>query len=194
MLTKEQKKTALMVVLILTIGLLVSFYKYYKQSRTSHYLSYTPPTKSVPSSNITILTHKKEKIMVHIAGAVRSPGLYNIPKGLRPIEAVKLAGGFLPQANLDKVNLAKTLKDGNRLFIPATKTSQKKSIASPSLININAATITDFETLPGIGKKTAASVIANREKVGAFQSIAELLGIKGIGPKKLKKITPFLTL
>lgn len=130
-------------------------------------------------------------ILVYISGAVKSPGLYELPKGTRVIDALKRAGGVYPNANLEKVNLAAVLKDGKKVHVIAKRQSKKTSIGT---VDINSASVSQLIAIPGIGNATAKRIIAYRKKVGKFKSIHDLQRVKGIGQSSLKKLSPYLRL
>mgnify|MGYP003336729960 FL=1 len=125
-----------------------------------------------------------------------------LPHQIRAVEAIQKAGGFLAEANPDKLNLAKKLKDGQRVLVPFKKTRSSK-VASKQLnpiqqsvgkLNINTASRHDLMKIKGIGPKTAQNILSLRQKKGKFTQLNELLTIKGIGEKKLKILSKFITL
>ncbi len=131
-------------------------------------------------------------VMVHVAGAVVQPGLVRIRAGARVNDAVLAAGGGVPGADLDRLNLAAKVVDGQRIAVgmigaPAPIESSgtgSTATADGELtgpININSASSTDLEELPGIGPSLAAAIIAEREKRGGFKSVGELQDVRGIG-------------
>jgi competence protein ComEA len=138
-------------------------------------------------------------VRVHVAGAVVNPGVYEIPVGMTVMEAIAYSGGLAPDANLDKVNLAKMVGSGQRVFVPFLKERQSRSRSSKSArilvqpIAINQVNRTELETIPGIGRKMAQEIIAYRQRHGRFQSEQELLQVKYIGKRMLEKIKPYIT-
>jgi competence protein ComEA len=138
-------------------------------------------------------------VRVHVAGAVVNPGVYEIPVGMTVMEAIAYSGGLAPDANLDKVNLAKMVGSGQRVFVPFLKETQARSRSSKSArilvqpIAINQVNRTELETIPGIGRKMAQEIIAYRQRHGRFQSEQELLQVKYIGKRMLEKIKPYIT-
>lgn len=154
------------------------------------------------------------KIKVHVKGAVRKPGVYEFNVGQRVEDAIKKAGGELPTADLEALNLAAFLKDGDEVFVPdkrvralesfseAMDISQKPSPSSRSKVRhmptgkipINTAAAEQLENLPGIGPALAHRIVEYRKKNGPFKSIDELLNVKGIGQKKLEALRPYVRL
>lgn len=172
-----------------------------------------PPEDSIPiASTVTTLslatspptTSLFSKITVHIAGAVKTPGVYQFHIGARINDGVVAAGGATAQADLNSVNLAMLLSEGEQIYIP--KRNEKPHIVvqprftNPSgsnkatdkplqiSININTATAIELEQLAGVGPSTAKAIIAFREKNGAFKTVEDLLNVRGIGPAKLSEI------
>ena len=150
---------------------------------------------------------KEQLITVYVSGAVARPGLYELPAGIRAQEAVEAAGGFTEAANQEKVNLAKKLKDGSQVNVPALKGSQKAitgtnasagtaSIGSQQkqagLVNINTANITELDSLPGVGEVTAQRIVEYRQQ-HSFTRIEDIMQVKGIGEAKFNKMKDRLT-
>ncbi|RAP34374.1 hypothetical protein DID77_01130, partial [Candidatus Marinamargulisbacteria bacterium SCGC AG-439-L15] len=115
MITKKQRKLIFILIIILLLSCIATTY-HLLLGNTSHFSSYSPPITTANAEIPTPPLHYT--ILVHVAGAVKQPGVYRIKPGLRALDILKLAGGTLPDANLDKVNLAKKAKDGQRLFVP----------------------------------------------------------------------------
>jgi competence protein ComEA len=132
------------------------------------------------------------KLVVHVVGAVRRPGLYRLPDRSRISDAVARAGGAKRSADLSAVNLAAPIADGVQVVVP-TKTSTGDapvtSAAAPSgPVHLNTATLEELDALPGVGPVTAQKIIDYREQHGAFGSIDELDAIPGIGPARLEQL------
>ncbi len=144
-------------------------------------------------------TEPSSSLFVHVAGAVREPGLYEFPAGARVADAIHTAGGALPKADVDALNLAEPLVDGAKVHV-VTKGEQPVASVSPtspqdrSAIALNSADQTQLETIPGIGPVTALAILEHREEVGGFESIEQLLDVDGIGPATLDEIRSYLTL
>jgi competence protein ComEA len=141
-------------------------------------------------------------LQVYMVGEVSQPGVYQLAPGSRVQDGIQMAGGFLPDANPQAINLAAFLEDGERVFVPKIIDSQasgneglpeKASTDYPILIDINTADQSALESLPEIGPATAQEIIAYRDKNGAFQSIEEIENVPGIGPKTFDKIKELIT-
>lgn len=141
------------------------------------------------------------EVVVHVAGAVRQPGLYHLPGGSRVADAITAAGGPAPRADLDRLNLAAKLVDGQRIPVsrvgeqplagpdPTTAatdapTSSSASPTAENPLDLNAATPAQLETLPGVGPATAKAILDQRTKQGGFKSVRDLLRIPGIGDRR----------
>ena len=143
-------------------------------------------------------------IVVHVAGRVREPGVLQLPGDSRVHDAVEQAGGAAADADLDALNLAQPLADGQRLYVP--RAGEVDPSAIPTLsppasagdeaagdggdaptgpVDINRATSGDFERLPGVGPATAQAIIDDRARNGPFLSVDDLERVPGIGPAKL---------
>ena len=134
---------------------------------------------------------EKEKILVHICGAVEHPGVYELPEDARVYEAIQLAGGTTKDAAGDQLNQAQGLADGQQLYIPyiteETITGTEEHTAEKG-VNINTATKEELMALPGIGESKAEAIIAYRKQQGNFQTVEELKNISGIKNGVYEKI------
>ena len=141
-----------------------------------------------------------DEVVVHVAGAVSSPGVYTLPADSRVDDAVRAAGATA-DADLSQLNLAQKLADGQKITVPAAgETPAPADNAAPSdsgqsgaLININTATREELETLPSIGEVRAQAIIAYREEHGGFRTTDELMEVSGIGEKIFADISPHIT-
>jgi competence protein ComEA len=153
-----------------------------------------PATGSVSPTTAVARAGPGATVTVHVAGAVKTPGVIALPVGARVIDAVEGAGGGLPDADLDRLNLAAKLVDGQRILVtkigqaaPAADASMGGSTADPgsgAVIDLNNATSAQLETLPGIGPALADAIIAERDRRGGFRSVNELREVRGIGEKR----------
>ena len=132
-------------------------------------------------------------VVVDVAGAVRRPGLYRLPHGARIADAIARAGGAARHAELDLVNLAAPLADGEQILVPtrgagggATGASGPASPTAP--VDLNSATVEQLDALPGIGPVTAQKIVDYRQAHGPFTSVDELDAISGIGPARIENL------
>jgi competence protein ComEA len=161
-----------------------------------------PPSQPAPAAAETT-PPEGATVLVHVAGAVRKPGLYEFPPGARVADAVETAGGPARRADLDALNLAEPLVDGTKVEVirvgqaaPAVAgAATTPGAAQPgSLIALNTADQTLLETIPGIGPVTAMAILTYRDEIGSFTSLEQLLEVDGIGPATFDSIRTYVTL
>jgi len=150
-----------------------------------------------------LTTPTPSTVQVHVAGAVKNPGVYVLLENARNIDAITAAGGSTSEADLERINLSEFIRDGQRVYVPykgdPISTSERSSTISqsptvPTLVNINTADADALMSLPGIGEVKAAAIIAYRETYGPFTSIEALLNVKGIGQSTLEGLQEHITL
>ena len=134
---------------------------------------------------------KSEILCVFVCGAVKCPGVYELPKGSRIYEAIEQAGGLKKSADITGVNQAQVLEDEMQVFVP-TKGEGNESTESGK-VNINMATKEELMTLSGIGESKADSIIQYREQQGKFQNIEDIMNISGIKDGLFQKIKDYIT-
>ena len=140
------------------------------------------------------------EVTVHAAGAVTTPGVYRLPGGSRVSDLLSAAGGATHDADLDQLNLAAPLADGERILVPrrgesvpeAAAGSTSGGNASTMKVDLNTATAEELDQLPGIGPATAEAIIRHRETHGRFRSVTDLLEVRGIGEAKLSQLRPLV--
>lgn len=144
------------------------------------------------------------RLVVHVAGAVRDPGVYRLRAGARVDDAVARAGGATRRADLGGLNLAAELEDGRQVLVPeraqgggggggvAGAVAPEPAPGQP--LNLNTATLEQLDTLSGIGPLTAQKILEYREELGGFGSVEELGEIPGIGEKRLASLREEVTL
>lgn len=169
------------------------------------------------------INQEDEMIAIHITGEVKKTGIIYLKKGARIADAIEVAGGVTKNASLDKVNLAYTLEDGQKIYIPnkTDKIEEEGYIISNSgenvlveegksgtslnnkntsvkgvktKVNINSANQSELETLPGIGPSLAQRIIDYRQQNGKFQKIEDIQNVKGIGDAKYSNIKNYISI
>jgi competence protein ComEA len=132
---------------------------------------------------------------VHVAGAVLRPGLYRLPQGARVAAAVRRAGGAAANADLDLINLAARLQDGQQVVVPASTAGGGAGglAAGDAPISLGSATAEQLDELDGIGPTLAERIVEYRQAKGGFGSIDQLAEVEGIGEKRLEALKAALT-
>lgn len=163
------------------------------------------------SSTAAPTTTEPATLVVHAAGAVVAPGVHRVSAGSRVGDLLAAAGGPAPDADLDRVNLAAPLADGERVWFPRVGEDAPPPVAAgtagaggagaggasgggsgaaavPGPVDLNAATAEELEGLPGVGPAIAAAIVEHRERHGPFTSVDGLLEVRGIGPARLEQL------
>lgn len=176
---------------------------------------------TVPGGATTVLVPVDEfvaqatTVKVHVAGAVRRPGVYELAVGSRVVDAVRAAGGAVAAADLERINLAQTVIDTEQVYVPrrsyraprvtvaprlrpsrttvhsplpTTGASPGSSVAGSTLVNVNSATAAQLDALPGVGPATSKAIVAYRTRKGPFAKVDDLMNVPGIGPAKFAAI------
>lgn len=138
-----------------------------------------------------------QTVYVYVCGAVRDPGVVEVPEGSRAEEVLRLAGGMTEQADPFYVNLAETVTDGQKLYFPTAEEAQDLEAAAKAaeegLVNINTASAEELCTLPGIGASRAADIVRYREQNGAFQTKEDIMKVSGIKQNAYDKLCDKIT-
>jgi competence protein ComEA len=174
--------------------------------------SHSSPTTLDPAGPVAPLastTTTTGSVVVDVAGAVLHPGVYALAAGSRVHQALAAAGGLDAGADIDVLNLAAPLRDGDRLYVPhsgqpvpivVVPTGGAQSIpavgqtgaigpAVPAApVDLNRASVEELDALPGVGPSTATAIVSYRTQIGPFASVDDLLKVRGIGPAKLDAI------
>ena len=163
----------------------------------------TSPTIT-PLPTFTPLPPPPTLIVIDVAGKVLHPGIYKLKQGSRVADAIKAAGKQLKGVSLTDINLAEVLTDGQQIIVgapPVTSTASKsrskksgvsKGKITKGTININSATVAQFEQLPGVGAVMAARILAYRTAHGAFAMIDDLTKVSGMGKSKFANLKSFV--
>jgi competence protein ComEA len=138
-----------------------------------------------------------QTVYVYVCGAVRTPGVVEVPEGSRAAEALELAGGMTTEADPFYVNLAEIVTDGQKLYFPTASEAEELEAAGKAaeegLVNINTASAEELCTLPGIGASRAADIVRYREKNGAFQTKEDIMKVSGIKQNAYDKLCDRIT-
>ncbi|MDM4761803.1 helix-hairpin-helix domain-containing protein [Galbitalea sp. SE-J8] len=157
------------------------------------------PATPVPTASAVART-----VVVHVLGAVQSPGLYTLDDGARVVDAIAAAGGLTAHADPAAVNLARFLTDGEQLVVLEEGEAPPPGVAGApgggpggttagGLVNLNTADQATLETLPRVGPALAQRILAWRDDNGGFTSVDDLRGVSGIGEKTFAQLEPLVT-
>lgn len=127
-------------------------------------------------------------VIVHVAGAVRRPGVYRLPVGARVTDAVRRAGGFSRGASGDAINLAARLSDGQQVVVPGPGGAAASSAGGEGPISLGSATAEELDRIEGIGPVTAQKILEFRDQHGGLSSIEQLDEVPGIGPSTMESL------
>lgn len=132
-------------------------------------------------------------LVVDVAGAVRRPGLYRLPHGSRVADALARAGGATRKAELELVNLAAPVADGEQVVVPRRSSGAGGTAVSPGAagagpVHLSTATLAQLDALPGIGPVTAQKILDYRQQHGGFSSVEQLDAVSGIGPARIGQL------
>ena len=213
-LTRKQRK---IVIIIGIIIVLIVMYFIYQKAGSNEFIEKDEDiliAQNASSDNQVNDIDKEEAeeiIIVHIAGAVKSPGVVKLKKGSRMEDAIEMAGGLTQNADISNVNLAYVLDDGVKIVMPEKGNNQEtneiinndagenvisetssKLENKTSLININKASQTELESLSGVGASLASKIIAYRNSNGKFSKIEDIKKVSGIGDSKYEAIKDFI--
>ena len=145
---------------------------------------------------------EQDLITVDVKGAVKSPGIYDLPVGSRVNDAVQKAGGLTEQADSKSLNLAQKVSDEALVYVPTKgeeAASQQAGSGVPSStskdkkVNLNKASLEELKQVKGLGGKRAQDIIDHRESNGKFKSVDELKKVSGIGAKTIEKLKDYVT-
>lgn len=139
--------------------------------------------ETLASNSVGKQSNQIDQIMVHVTGEVISPGIVTLPAGSRVIDAITAAGGFTSDVSEVNLNLAAHIEDGQLIYV-----GQETGPSADTRVNLNTATLTDLEALPGVGPVMAQRILQWRTTNNRFSSVEELQEIDGIGPKLFNRL------
>ena len=145
---------------------------------------------------------EQDLITVDVKGAVKAPGIYDLPVGSRVNDAVQKAGGLTEQADSKSLNLAQKISDEALVYVPTkgeeaasqqTASGTTSSTSKEKKVNLNKASLEELKQVKGLGGKRAQDIIDHREANGKFRSVDELKKVSGIGAKTIEKLKDYVT-
>lgn len=199
---KNFKQILVICISITIIIILITIY-FYKNNKEVDYSYLEIQTNEEIDKEI-----KEEKIVVHITGQVVNQGIVELKKDSRIIDAVEAAGGITEDADLNKINLAYILEDGVKIYIPSINDKDEEIIQddveinvtnsnsnnkdTKIMVNINTASNSELQQIPGVGQVIADRIINYRKEKGKFKDISEIKEVSGIGDAKYEKIKQYI--
>ena len=199
--SNQEKITIILLLIVIIVGVGIALYKNINSENNFIINRASDISENNPAIQIEI-----PPLIIHIAGAVKNPGVYQLRSTDRIVDAVKIAGGASEEANLDLVNLAALLKDGQKIIIPYKTYSEtgeeintntynyvssaysSSPVSASAKININTADANMLQTLPGIGPVLSERIIEYRNQNGLFGVIDDVKDVSGIAEKKYEGI------
>ena len=150
------------------------------------------PSPSAPAS--ASAGDRTDAVVVYVSGAVASPGVLTLPASSRVIDAITAAGGATPEADLESINLARVIVDGEQIRVGVVGESppvaSEAGTPAGTCVRLATATEAELQTLPGIGPALATRIISYRATHPRLSSVEELDEVPGIGPSLIEKIRP----
>ncbi|GAB3862405.1 helix-hairpin-helix domain-containing protein [Dactylosporangium cerinum] len=163
-------------------------------------VSSAPPTTAVSAAAVSAAAPSSAaaRLVVSVNGKVHRPGLVELPAGARVADAITAAGGALPGADLTGLNLARKVVDGEMISVgvsapPGGAPAVPGGGVGGGPVNLNTATVTELQTLPGIGEVLAQRIVEYRDRHGGFRAVTDLRQVEGIGDAKFQQLKDKVT-
>ena len=187
-----QRNKLLFIVMLAVLIVAGSFYSFWQKDSVSESTS----SSEAMAKNTSNSEEKSSEIFVYISGAVHKPGVFKAPSNARVFDIVTMAGGLTAEADVAKINLAQSVKDGMHIHVvdkalisnDNTMTAGSDKAKTSNKVNINHANKSELDTLPGVGPALAERIIEYRQTNGSFRDLDELKSVPGIGSSKYEKI------
>ena len=206
----EKIKEYKIIVICVSLGLVLGGFLLLKP------VAQTPAKESNLQSEVTAVSkdstdekddkNQKEEVMdqdlitVDVKGAVKTPGIYDLPVGSRINDAVQKAGGLTDNADSKSINLAQKISDESLVYVPTKEEATSQEMPSSTSnskenkkVNLNKASLEELKQVKGLGAKRAQDIIDHRDSNGKFKSVDELKKVSGIGAKTLEKLKEYVT-
>lgn len=193
---------AIAIIVVLVIG--IYFYNHITQNNYEQMDIYS---ENAMTENKESVEKQEEKIVIHIAGQVKKPGVIRIKEGARIADIIEQAGGLNEEADITNINLAYPVEDGQKVIIPKKgekleeyetdkndNLQREPSTKQNEKINLNKASKEELEKLQGIGEQTAQKIIDYRKTNGDFKQIEDIKNVEGIGDTKYENIKNFISI
>lgn len=199
------KQKIIKIAIAVLIGIFAIVYYFSTSNKETNYEEILTNEVVIENKQDENIEEEKPMIKVYVTGEVNNPGVIELEEGARIEDAIENAGGIKPEANLNDVNLAYEVSDGEKIYIPnlldATGTENIEEMStensstsnSNKKVNINKATVTELTNIPGIGESTAEKIIAYREENGKFKSVEDIKKVSGIGTSKYEKLKDYIS-
>lgn len=205
----ENKKNIFIKLIIILIIIIFSIYNFFILKDNPEEFNSLEIIANTSLENLEKIENI-QKIKVYITGQVNSPGVLELAENSRIEDAINLAKGLTQEANIQNINLAFILEDGQKLYIPSIYDNNvveyistenginiienPAQTSNTSKININKADIEDLKRLPGVGDSLAIKILDYRKQNGKFKTIEELKNVNGIGDKKFEKLKEYISI
>lgn len=183
------------IILVIILVILISVF-YIKRNNNLDYENIYIEETDVEN----IIEEKISTIKIHVVGEVQTPGMYEVDIGSRIDDLIRKAGGCTENADLNKINLAYEVSDGEKIYIPSIFDEENEYNVSSdnetvnNKININKASVEELQTINGIGESLANKIVNYRKENGRFSSIEDLKNVSGIGDKKYENIKEYIVI
>ena len=206
----KNNKKVIIIVFVIIVGIIIYFIYnnfYFEDTGTDMVNDILIKEENIVTENKITESEENNKIIVHVVGEINNPGIIELKSGDRIFNAIEKAGGTTKNADTSKINLAQVVEDGMKINVPnindkenvveettniiskSDNMQQKKQ----SIVNINNATKTELETLPGIGPSIANKIVNYRKEKGKFSKIEDIKNVSGIGEAKFEKIKKYIS-
>lgn len=205
----KNNKKIIIILLVIIIGIIIYFIYnnfYFEDTGTDMVNDILIKEDNIVEENSVTESKESDKVIVHITGEINNPGIIELESGDRIFNVIEKAGGTTKNADTSKINLAQVVEDGMKINVPnindkeivteetvstvsnSNNIQQKKQ----SIVNINSASQTELETLPGIGPSIASKIVNYRKEKGKFSKIEDIKNVNGIGEAKFEKIKKYI--